>query len=77
MKAFIKKAVLHEVEIAVSGTDIAELLWSLDETGQAEFFNHLGTKPQLSDQLAAVTRSKKLANTGRSAMWMIGEFSHP
>jgi hypothetical protein len=75
MTTTLRKTIPHEVEIPLTGTDIAELFWSLDETAQAEFFNHLGTKDFLCMQLHALMVCDELSNTGRTAMQRIGEYS--
>jgi len=75
MTATLRKTIPHEVEIPLTGTDIAELFWSLDEHAQAEFFNHLGTMKLLCMQLHALTVCDEPTDTGRHAMQRIGEYS--
>lgn len=75
MKALLKKTISHEVEIPLSGDDVADLFWELDERAQADFFNRLGQKDRLVFQLQAVTDSGDLGYEGRTAMSRIGEYS--
>lgn len=75
MKALLKRTIEHDVEIALSGADIATLFWELDELAQADFFNHLGKQTALVFQLQAVLDSNKLNASGSLAMSSIGEYS--
>ena len=75
MKALLKKTIPHEVEIPLSGNDVADLFWELDEHAQADFFNRIGQKDRLVFQLQAVTDSGDLNYEGRNAMARIGEYS--
>lgn len=76
MKALLKRTIEHDVEIALSGAEIATLFWDLDELAQADFFNHLGREGgTLAFQLHAVMNSGKLNSAGKSAMSLIGEYS--
>ena len=75
MKLLLKKTIPHEVEIPLSGNDVADLFWGLDEHAQADFFNRLGQKDRLVFQLQAVTDSGDLSYEGRTAMDRIGEYS--
>jgi hypothetical protein len=75
MKALLKKTIPHEVEIPMSGNDVADLFWELDEHAQADFFNRLGQKDRLVFQLQSVTDSGDLSCEGRAAMDRIGEYS--
>ena len=75
MKALLKKTIPHEVEIPLSGNDVADLFWELDEHAQADFFNRLGQKDRLVFQLQAVTDCDDLNYEGRTAMSRIGEYS--
>jgi hypothetical protein len=75
MKALLRKTIPHEVEIPMSGNDVADLFWDLDEHAQADFFNRLGQKDRLVFRLQAVTDSGDLNFEGRTAMYRIGEYS--
>jgi hypothetical protein len=75
MTVTLRKTIPHEVEIPLTGTDIAELFWGLDERGQAEFFNRLGKEFGFAFQLQAVTDCEELTTTGRHAMYGIGIYS--
>ncbi len=75
MKALLKKTIPHEVEIPLSGNDIADLFWELDEHAQSDFFNRLGSYSRLVFQLQSVTDSGGLSYEGRVAMSRIGEYS--
>jgi len=77
MKTILRKSITQEVEISLSGSDIADLFWGLDKTGQADFFNCLGRRSRLVFQLQAVTDSLTLDCEGRTAMARIGEYSSP
>lgn len=75
MKALLKKTIPHEVEIPLSGANIAELFWELDEHAQADFFNRLSEEDRLVFQLQAVTDTETLTDAGRVVMARIGEYS--
>jgi hypothetical protein len=75
MTALLRKTITHDVEIPLSGNDIADLFWELDDQAQADFFNRLGQKDRLVFQLQAVTDSGDLNHEGRVAMARIGEYS--
>ena len=75
MSAKITKIIPHEVEINLSGGDVAELFWAMDERDQSDFFNRLAGKDLLVFQLQAVTNSNNLTLEGRIAMSRIGEYS--
>jgi hypothetical protein len=77
MKAILKRTIPHEVEIPLSGSDVADLFWELDERTQAEFFNRLFEKDRLVFQLRAITDCEVLTIRGRAAMARIGEYSSP
>lgn len=73
MSTILKRTLTHEVEIPLSGSDIADLFWNLDEVSQAQFFNKLGENERLVFQLQAVLGSGKLNNKGNAAMINIGD----
>jgi hypothetical protein len=77
VKAFLQKTISVDVEIPLSGAEIADLFWELDSVAQAEFFNRMGVFNTLSMQLQAVTDSDRLNSSGRVAMARIGEYSQP
>lgn len=77
MKALLKKTIPHEVEIALTGSGIADLFWDLDEHAQADFFNRLGFHDRLVFQLQAITDSDRLNAEGRAVMSRIGEYAQP
>ncbi|MFH1719262.1 MAG: hypothetical protein ABIF19_18065 [Planctomycetota bacterium] len=58
----------------LSGAEVAELFWDLDDTEQARFFNELGGKKALCFQLQEVTDNPELASLGRWAMRLIGDY---
>ena len=76
MPASFQKTILHEVLIYLSGAEIADLFWDLDDHEQAEFFNQLAKKDRLALQLQAVTDSENLTIAGRVVMNRIGEYSN-
>lgn len=75
MKATLKRNIAHAIEIPLSGGEIAELFWSLDETGQAAFFNTLYLFGRLPLQLQAMTDCGELSLGGRHIMRRIGEYA--
>ncbi len=75
MSATLNATIPHQVEIPLSGTDIAKLFWQLDNFQQADFFNRLWEFEKLPFQLQAVTDSENLNLSGRLAMEKIGEYS--
>jgi hypothetical protein len=75
MQVILKHRVNQPIEIPLSGVEIADLFWQLDQHGQAEFFNRLGSYPRLAFQLQAVTNSARLSEDGSFAMSKIGEYS--
>jgi hypothetical protein len=74
MKTILERTIQHEVKIPLSGAEIAELFWSLDEHGQSDFFNRLGRESHLPMQLQYVTDCDRLDRNGRHAMTRIGEY---
>lgn len=77
MSAILKTTIPHKVEIPLSGENIAELFWALDDNEQAKFFNELSRKERFVFQLAAVGKSTKLNDGGRYVMAQIGEYATP
>lgn len=76
MSATLRKTIPHEVEIPLSGSDIADLFWEMNACSQAEFFNHLCGKDRLVFQLQAITDSASLNDKGRMAMALIGDYAY-
>jgi hypothetical protein len=76
MKAMLRLTIPHQVAIPLSGAEIADLFWDLDDHEQAEFFNQLAKKDRLALQLQAVTDSENLTIAGRVVMNRIGEYSN-
>ena len=75
MKTILKRTIPHEVEIPLSGAEIADLFWELDEHAQADFFNRLCGKDRLVLQLQAVMDAENLTNEWRTVMSRINEYS--
>ena len=75
MPAKLYPIINTEVEISISGKEIADLFWQLDADEQCEFFNRLGSFTKLPFQLQGVTDCKDLKHEGRLAMNRIGEYS--
>jgi hypothetical protein len=75
MNALLKRTLQHNVEIQLSGSDIADLFWELDAHAQSDFFNRLCGKDRLVFQLQSVTDSESLTIGGRRVMSQIGEYS--
>ena len=73
--AKLKRLIVHDVRINLTGEEIAELFWELDCQAQSEFFNHIATKDRLVFQLRAVTDCDNLTDQGRFAMSRIGEYA--
>lgn len=74
MKATLDKIIPHTVAIELSGSEIADLFWSLCEREQAAFFNRMDAFVGLVFQLQAVTDSDELTDEGRRAMRRIWEY---
>jgi hypothetical protein len=74
MSTILERTIAHQVKIPLSGAEVAELFWSLDENAQSDFFNRLGHEDRLVFQLQAVTDCKRLDQNGRYAMTRIGEY---
>ena len=74
MSATLERTITHQIKIQLSGAEVAELFWSLDEQGQSEFFNRLGREARLPMQLQYVTDCPQLDQNGRHAMTRIGEY---
>lgn len=66
-----------EVEIIPTPYELAHAFWSMGEREQALFFNHLGliSEDRLPFQLQAISQSDDLADDGRYAMNLIGDYS--
>lgn len=62
------------VETYITGKELADLFWSMNENQQALFFNELGAKHRLAVQLQAVQDCELLNGAGRYAMGMIGDY---
>lgn len=77
MKTILRKTIPHEVEISLSGADVADLFWELDEHAQSDFFNRLGFHDRLVFQLQAVADCDELNSVGRAVMRKIGEYAEP
>jgi len=77
MSAILSRTIPQEVEILLSGSEVAELFWDLDDHDQAEFFNYIGRLNCLPFQLQAVTDCGTLMPEGRAAMAKFGEYSQP
>ena len=75
MSAILKREITHQVEIILSGYDVAELFWDLDSDEQALFFHKLSQFERLPFQLSAVSRSDSMTNLALRAMATIGEYS--
>ena len=75
MKALLKREIKVLTDISISGRELADLFWEMGQDEQAEFFNRLGSFPQLPMQLQAVTDSTKLEIHGRHGMERIGEYA--
>lgn len=74
MTATLERTIEHQVKIELSGPEIAELFWSLDEQAQSAFFNVLGFKSRLCVKLQTLTDCGMLNWDGRYAMKTIGEY---
>jgi len=74
MSATVRKSITHEVEIKLTGEEVASLFWDMDEKEQCAFFNELGGFSGLPMQLQAVTDCSVLNPSGRFAMTRIGEY---
>jgi len=74
-KAILSRTIEHDVDISLSGTDIANLFWQLGADEQARFFNKLGRAGSFVFQLQAITDDKNLNGTGRMCMSRIGEYA--
>ena len=77
MSAILRKTIQHEVEIKLTGKDVAFIFWDMDEKEQSAFFNELGCFSGLPMQLQAVTDCPVLNPSGRHAMTRIGEYATP
>lgn len=75
MPAVLKGTITQEVEIRLSGHDLAELFWELDADQQALFFHKIGEFEGLPMQLSFVSISPNITNQARRMMAMIGEYS--
>ena len=73
--ATLKKSVNLDVEIELTGEEIAELFWGLGVKAQSEFFNTLGEKERLVFQLQAISEAPELNGNGLHAMCRIGHYS--
>lgn len=74
MSATLRKTIPHEVEIRLTGEEVADLFWNMDEKEQSAFFNRLGRFSGLPMQLQYVTDCSHLDQHGRHAMTRIGEY---
>lgn len=66
------------VKVAVIPTprELAEALWDMNSSEQAEFFNHLAEiADKLPLQLHAISKELRLTSKARYAMYLIGEYS--
>lgn len=75
MQAKLKQVIPHEVEIPLSGYDLACLFWELCADEQALFFHKMGEFEGLPFQLSAVSQSNSMTYQARRMMAMIGEYS--
>lgn len=75
MPAILKRDITHEVEIPMSGYDVATLFWELDADEQALFFHRLSQFKRLPFQFSAVTDSDSMTTPARRVMALIGEYS--
>jgi len=75
MPALYKHKISHQEEIYLTGLNIAELFWQLNEYDQAEFFNRLSTFGGLPIQLQYLTDCPDLDDGGRRVMALIGEYA--
>lgn len=73
-----KLKVTLEQEVSVSPEELAELWWSLDAEGHAQFFNHLAliAGASLDFQLRAVVDLDELNPKGWAALQTIGDYGH-
>lgn len=75
----ITKVINVTTSVEFSAEEVAEVFWTMDDTQQAAFFNHLGfiSGPKLDLQLSATTNCELLNSDGRRAMRTIGEYANP
>lgn len=63
-----------DFEVEISPEALGEIWAEMDSGEQAKFFNYIGTKKWLPDQLSAVASDCELSAEGRRSMQMIGEY---
>lgn len=76
MPITIKREITQETELQITGVQLAQMFWDMDEFDQSQFFNELGTQRGLPFQLQALTDCSFLDSDGRYAMQRIGEYAH-
>lgn len=76
MPITIKREITQETELQITGAQLAQMFWDMDEFDQSQFFNELGAQRRLPFQLQAITDCSFLDTDGRHAMQRIGEYTH-
>lgn len=76
MPITIKREITQETELKITGVQLAQMFWDMDEFDQSEFFNELGTKRFLVMQLEQITNCKALDSDGRHALHKFGQYAH-
>lgn len=75
MKTILKRRIPIDVQIEMSGADIADLFFDMNDIDVVNFFNHLGNNIDWLDSLIqSVSDYDILSYNGKLAMKKIGEY---